>query len=56
MLSRLDFFYQGQLDYFLWWGRSCFYQYMKLDFLRQSESIYFCTHRRCFLIAIRAHR
>ena len=38
-------------------GEAVFFQYMKLDFLRQSESIYICNHRRCFyncfIIAIR---
>ena len=24
------------------------FKYMKLDFLRQSESIYFCNHRKCY--------
>ena len=25
-------------------GEGLFFQYMKLEFLRQSESIYFCNH------------
>ena len=25
-------------------GGGCFFQMIKLDFLRQSESIYFCNH------------
>ena len=54
----LDFFYQGQLDHLVfWWGKGCFFQYMKIDFLRQSESIYFCNHRKVFfIIAIRPLR
>ena len=30
-------------------GGLFFYQYMKLDFLRQSESIYFCYDIKCFI-------
>ena len=35
-------------------GEGLFLQYMKLDFLGQSESIYFCNHRKCsYIIVIR---
>ena len=42
-------FYKGQLlpassfDFLV--GEGLFFRWVKLDFLRQSESIYFCNHR-----------
>ena len=49
MLSRFDF-YKGQLDHLFVLVEKVlsFFQEMKLDFLRQSESIYFCNHWKCF--------
>ena len=31
-----------------WWDRGCFFPIDETSFFRQSESIYFCNHRKCF--------
>ena len=51
-------FYQGHLDYLVfWWGWAVFVQEMKLDFLRQSEiqAFIFVTIESVFTIAIRLY-
>ena len=47
MLPRFDFLL-GAARHFSAEGGAVFFQLMKLDFLRQSESIYFCNHRKCY--------
>ena len=54
MLSRFDFLVGTARPFgFLVEEGLFFFQYMKLDFLRQSESIYFCYIESVLILAIR---
>ena len=57
MLSRFDFLLgAARLFVFSGGGGAVFFLIDETGFLRQSESIYFCNHRKCFsTIAIRPY-
>ena len=44
MLSRFDFFYEGQLDHLIfWWRKGCFFQQLKHYFLDKVKAFIFVT-------------